>query len=153
MTLIGTASLAQAPAEGPDAVVARLYRDFAWEAIFASRKGEVTFVAQPRAVLDRYLSPELAALVVADRACVQRTKEICRLDFHPVFASQDPGATDLEVSEADRDNVVTVRFSYPGNAKKIVIRHALVKTERGWRIADMRYAEGHTLKGLLRRPP
>jgi hypothetical protein len=143
------AQAAKEPVEKADAVVVRLYRDFAWQAVFAPRRDAVTFIDQPRAVLERYLEPELATLLLADRACVKKTKEICRLNMDPLFASQDTAAFDLEVDEPDAGNVVRVRYTYPGDGKKIEVRHVVVRTGRGWRIRDIRYWEGTTLRRML----
>jgi hypothetical protein len=155
LLLAGVAALAPAAfaqgtfPEAPEAVVVRLYRDYAWQAILAPRKEDRPFHAQAGAVLERYLTQDLAALLVADRECVRRTKEICRLDFDPLFGSQDPAAMDLVVGEADRDGIVLVRFKYPGNGQIIEIRHVVVKTARGWRIRDIIGKEGNSLRKLL----
>jgi hypothetical protein len=87
-------------AEPPDGVVRRLYRDFAWEAVFSDNDADrkwVGLLQQPRRVLQRYFTPKLAGLLVNDARCARKSGEICRIDFLPIWASQDPGATDLVV--------------------------------------------------------
>ncbi len=146
------AALAQGTAttaERADAVVVRLYRDFAWTQVMVPRRDQPEFIDQPKAVLERYLDESLAALIVADRECVRRTREICRLDFDPLFEAQDIGATDLEVGAPDASGAVKVTFSFPGNRTRKAVVHAVAKTARGWRITDIRYTSGHSLRRLL----
>jgi hypothetical protein len=151
-TTCAPAADAQAPwggAEAPSAVVVRLYRDFAWEAVLAPRNDSLPFIEQPRPVLERYLEAGLAGLLLADRECVRRTKEICRINSHPLFDSQDPAATDLEVGAPDAGNIVRVRFRYPGSGARVEIRHVVEFTASGWRIRDIRYEEGASLRERL----
>jgi hypothetical protein len=131
--------------------VRRLYRDFAWEAVFSDPDvGKwVGLLQQPRSVLCRYFTPKLAELLVDDARCARKTRGICRIDFLPMWASQDPGATDLVVSPAVR-GIVDVGFTYPGNGEQFKLRYSLVRTAPGWRIADISSPkEGWSLKVLL----
>lgn len=132
----------------PEEVVAWLYRDFAWEAVLSMQfKGE-GFIDQPREVLERYLVGDLAALIVKDRECARRTREVCKLDFHPLFASSDPGAADLEI-KAIRSQLVHVRFRYPGNGERVEVDYGVVYTVAGWRVNDIHYKGKPSLKSLL----
>ena len=136
----------------PQDVVAWLYRDFAWEAVMSPRFAGDTFIDQPREVLERYFVEDLAALVLMDRECARRTKEICKLDFDPLFASNDPGASDLKVSWVAQSGLVHVTFKYPGNGQRIELDYKVVKSKRGWRVSDIIYKDRHTLRGLLSVP-
>jgi hypothetical protein len=134
------------------AIVARMYRDFAWEAVVVDpRPNEPTFMDQSTHVLARYLDPQLVRLVVADRACVARRREICNLDFSPIWASQDPAATGLKVLPGNQSGTVDVLFIYPIDSKPIRLRYEIVDTQSGPRIRDIHYADGPSLLAILRR--
>jgi hypothetical protein len=130
-------------------VVAWVYRDFAYQAIFTSYWKEGGVAQQPLKVLQRYFTDELAALLVKDRECSERTHEICNLDWDPIFASQDPGAVALEVSKPDAANIVRVEFGYPNTDKKAKLAFHVQHTSRGWRISDIVDEEGGSLRKVL----
>jgi len=147
--LLAAGPLLSAEPDARVAHVARLYRDFAWEVVVA-RPVAAGFMDQPRAVLERYLTPELAGLVLEDRACAVRTREVCRIEAAPLWGSSDPGATDLEVTAAGGNDVL-VRFTYPGTDRKIALIHHLAPAGNRWRIDDIRQGSW-SLKASLRRP-
>jgi hypothetical protein len=63
-------------------VVAWLYHDFAWEVVMSETPlGVGYFGGQPRDVLERYLSKELAALILNDQECSERNSEPCNVNF------------------------------------------------------------------------
>src|SRR2546428_13926594 len=102
-------SLATQHAQPPSAVttVAQLYRDFAWEAVVEEPEWSGHgLMDQPRAILLRYFDEHLTDLLLADRACENRTHGHCRLGFLPIWASQDPAATDLKVLPTQEPSVV-----------------------------------------------
>lgn len=140
-----------ARADRPVDVATRLYRDFAWEVVFAA-SAEPVFIDQPLAVLERYLTPELAAAVRADRACAARTHEICRLDFDPLWDAQDPAATGLRITQGAVPTRVDVSFDAPGG-RHVVVHLRLRRTASGWRIADFIGGDGRGLQSLLRGAP
>jgi hypothetical protein len=118
-------------------VVARLYRDFAWEAVVETpiwRGHEL--LDQPRAVLARYFDDDLVRLWLADRACEARTHEICKIDFMPIWDSQDPSGTFVNIAPTEDSTVVTVELRHPYNQLKL-LHYRLVKTAAGWRIHDI----------------
>lgn len=125
--------------EKPEDVVAWVYRDFAFNAIMTLYWKDASLIEQPKEILLLYFTDELASLIIKDRQCVEETHEICNLNFDPIFASQDPGAMDLEISPADKSNTVHVQFTYPGNGQKISLSYGIEKTPRGWRIKDIIY--------------
>ncbi|MBI4595807.1 MAG: hypothetical protein HY730_05435 [Candidatus Tectomicrobia bacterium] len=134
----------------PEDVVAWLYRDFAWEAIMGHtywKNGSL--LNQPREILSLYFSDELVSLILKDRECVREKHELCNLDFNPIFVSQDPAATDLEISPADQSSTVHVQFIYPSNMKRIELDFKVERTTRGWRISDIVYKEFLPLRKIL----
>ena len=137
-----------ARADNPIGVATSLYRDFAWEVVFAVPT-QPSFIDQPRAVLDRYLTPELAAAIHADRACAARTHAICRLDFDPLWDSQDPSASGLRLTPGPELSRVDVSFNVPDGRRTVIQLH-LRQTRAGWRIDDFVGHEGRSLKAVLR---
>lgn len=69
------------------AVVAQLYKDFAWEALVSDRArfGEGLAHQKPT-VLERYFDPTLVALLVGDAECQVKVQGICNLDTDLLFA-------------------------------------------------------------------
>lgn len=135
-------------------IVAQLYRDFAWEAIIDEPGWDGhNLLDQPRLVLERYFDHNLASLILKDRQCEIQTHEICRLDFSPIWASQDPGASETKIISGATPNIVSVKFRYPSDGTKIELSYRMVKTNAGWRIADIRYSSGSTLLSILSAKP
>ncbi len=137
------------PPTGSDAVVSQLYKDFAWETV-ADHAEKPGLIDQPRAVLRRYFDDGLTNLILEDRACAERTHEICRLDFSPIWDSEDPGASGLKVSATKDPNVVRVTFRYPGSNELMELSYQMTKTKDGWRIHDIAYHSHASLLSLLR---
>ncbi len=137
---------------GATAVVQRLYRDYAWEAQEnRPSPGRHPLVEEPAAVLGRYFDAELVGLLLKDRACVEQTKEVCNLDFVPMWASQDPGAEDLRISPTGDPAVVEVSFRYPSDHTAVEMSYRLVRTGGGWRIHDIVYEDGGSLRKMLKQ--
>jgi len=137
-----------APGVALDPVV-RLYRDFAWEAVIDTPIDGPGFLSQSDAVWSRYFSPQLVRLLRTDRQCVLRTRETCKLDFSPIWASQDPCAARLKVVLGDTPTTVDVSFDYPGNGQRIGMKFLLVRSGAGWLIDDIQYANGQQLRKIL----
>jgi hypothetical protein len=135
-------------------VVARLYKDYGWEA-FASQYelfGD-GLTGESKTTLEKYFSPDLAKLLIDDTACEIREKGICNLDFEPLFDSQDPRITNLEVTRLSPGKV-RVEFKDPTTDDVTRIEFKLVTVGGRWRIADIIY-HGHpqeSLKKVLSQP-
>lgn len=88
-----------ANAEQETVVVAKLYKDFAWQAMASQADlfGE-DLAHQRKATLENYFAPALADLLIKDAACQVKHQGICNLDFDMLFGSQDPRVTDLDVT-------------------------------------------------------
>jgi hypothetical protein len=143
--LASTAAAAAEPA--PVAAVSRLYREFAWEAVLAQPEAQ-GLAQQPETVLQHYFTPKLASALAADAACASRRREICRLDFLPLWASQDPSAHELTVVQAG-PGLVKVTFVTPSSTRATVLQLKVVPTRGGWRVADIVYPSGPSLAALL----
>jgi hypothetical protein len=150
LLLMGTSLSAQAT---PVEAVTRLYRDFAWEAVFAAPPAGTTGFAQsPRATLIRYVDTTLARLLVADQACLARGQGVCNLDFSPLWGSQDPFVSELEIAATGEPTIVRVRYTIPGGDQQVTIDLQLARTTAGWRIRDIFYEGGNSLRELLSGP-
>ncbi|HVR39766.1 MAG TPA: DUF3828 domain-containing protein [Thermoanaerobaculia bacterium] len=150
IALLTLALALSASAATPIDTVAQLYRVSAWEAIFTEPDWtEQQLIDQPAAVLQKYFDEQLSKLILRDRECVAKTQEICRLDFDPIWDSQDPGAEDLKVLPGPRPNTVKVEFLYPGDGEKIQLVYRMTKTPKGWRISDIEYKGGLSLLKIL----
>lgn len=132
-------------------VVAKLYKDFAWQA-FATQEDlfgtDVTH--QPRTVLDRYFAPPLADLLIKDAACQVKYRGICHLESDLLFDSQDPRVIDLEVSVVAPGKVAVV-FADPATGEKTRIDFDVSRIAGRWKITDIIYRQPETmsLKRLL----
>lgn len=143
--LIAQASFASEPVD----TVYRLYKAFSWEAVIEEPNASTQFSDQPGPVLRKFLTPELARLIQQDRQCAARTHEICLMDFMPLWGSQDPAATELKIANGSRRGEVVVSYIYPSNQEKVTLRYLLVRHGNDWRVADIFYGEGASLKALL----
>lgn len=152
LTLAIGASAAQAaaPTDPRVAAVTKLYHDYAWEVLITEPcQCSGHFISEPESVLSKYLAPKLVQLILADRACAARTREICNLDFSPIWAGNDPAAADLRVKLGTKPNEVLVQFNYALNDKKpILIYYDMIQVGGAWRIADIRTSEWSLTKIL-----
>ena len=149
-------SLAPAPTglaaqASPRQTVVRLYRAFAWEAVLDPAEDPTPgFVDQPLVVLTSYLTGDLARLIVADRLCSRRSHDVCALDFEPLWDSQDVSASDMTIAPSQTDStLVEVHYRAAGGTDGTQISYRLVHTTKGWRIADILYSNGHSLRAML----
>jgi len=161
LILIGTAAVVTAwssaafagKADGEAVVVAKLYKDFAWQAVASQADlfGD-DLSHQNKGTLERYFTPELADLLVKDAACQVRYQGICNLDFDLLFDSQDPQVTDLDV-ETTSPGHVSVVYKDPVDARKTRIDFEVARIAGAWKIRDIIYRgpDKVSLKAVLSR--
>lgn len=139
--------------EPADAVsfVAELYRAYAWEVVISEPHLGPGLFGEPRETLERYLAPELVEGVLADRQRSEESGDIGALDYAPMWASQDPGASQLRIMAGVRPTEVRVEFDYPGNGQRIGIDYRLVQTAKGWRVVNIKSDDGLWLLERLRQ--
>jgi len=139
--------------ESEASAVARLYKDFAWQAMASQAElfGE-DVTHQSKANLGKYFTPALADLLARDAACQIASGGICNLEVDLLFDSQDPRVTDLEITRT-APGKVTVSFKDPVADRTTRIDFLVVRTAGRWRIADMVYHDPGelSLKQLLSR--
>jgi hypothetical protein len=162
LVLIGAAAVVAgwcdaAPAartDGEAAVVAKLYKDFAWQAVASQADlfGD-DLSHQNKGTLEKYFAPELADLLVKDAACQVRYQGICNLDFDLLFDSQDPRVTDLDV-ETTSPGHVSIVYKDPVDDRKTRIDFDMARVAGNWKIKDVIYRSPDkvSLKTLLSRP-
>jgi hypothetical protein len=109
------------------------------------------FVDQPQAVLSKYFDDRLVELWLADRRCAARTGEICKLDFSPIWDSQDPAGTFIRIVPTGDSSVVHVEHRHPAEKEPRTLEYRLVSTRRGWRIRDISRRGEWSLLQLLAR--
>jgi hypothetical protein len=132
-------------------LVESLYRQYAWEAVIGRPDpSQPLLMDEPKAVLQQFFTPELTELILKDREEVARSGEVARLDFLPLWTSQDPSASDLRVSAGSKPDTVAVSFQSLGAESRTEILFVLEETPVGIRIADMEYSGGYSLASLLK---
>ena len=147
--LLPASLIAQKPKNSSD-IVLRLYKDFAWETLIDEPLNAGRgFSEQPKEVLSRYLDDSLTSMLLAERACAGKNGE-CGLSFLPLWAAQDVGATYLKVLPTADPTLVIVKFRFANGGGERTLRFRMVQTRRGWRVHDIVYDEGPSLRDILR---
>jgi hypothetical protein len=132
-------------------LVQDLYRDSAWEAVMAGPEfRQPGLLDQPESVLKQFFTPGITALLLKDRAEAAEAGEVGRIDFLPLWASQDPSASDLRVGAGPKPDTVTVSFQTVGAESRTEIVFVIEETPAGVRIADIKYPSGNSFAALLK---
>ena len=100
------------------------------------------------ALLGRYFDSALLKLYLRDRR--EAKGEVGRLDGDPLYNAQDMEIKDLSVSAPEMtggEAHVTVNFKNFGKPTRVV--YMLGRTANGWKISDIRYDDGSSLKKIL----
>jgi len=100
------------------------------------------------ALLGRYFDPALLKLYLQDRR--EAKGEVGRLDGDPLYNAQDFEIKDLAISAPEltgKEARVTVSFKNLGKPTRVVF--VLNRTANDWKIADIRYDDGSSLKKIL----
>jgi len=153
LAIVSTGTALAATTNGEAAVVAKLYKDFAWQALASQHDLFGDDVAhQSKATLEHYFSPALADLLVNDAACQIRSRGICNLDFDLLFDSQDPRVTDLDVTTTSPGRVAVI-YKDPVDGKATRMEFDVARVAGQWKIADIIYSRPDrvSLKRVLSR--
>ena len=100
------------------------------------------------ALLGRYFDPALLKLYLKDRD--EAKGEVGRLDGDPLYNAQDMEIKDFSVSAPEIAGVetrVTVNFKNLGKPTRVI--YLFSRTADGWKISDIRYDDGSSLKKIL----
>ncbi len=126
----------------PDALVSDLYREH-------NRKHSPFFQNRSRALLYKYFEKSLADMIWKDAA--NSKKEVGAIDGDPLYDAQDMDIKKFVIGKPSYEagkSRVSVSFENLGQQKTIVF--ILVNGRSGWRISDLDYGQGRTLKGELK---
>jgi myo-inositol-1-phosphate synthase len=140
--LVGTIqqSSAETPAaqSSPEALVSDLYK----------QKHSPFFQTKNHGLVDKYFSEGLAQLIWKD--AVSSKGEVGALDFDPRYDAQDIDIKKfwLQKSKFGKDEAEVVA-SFENMGHKTEITYSLVPTKMGWKISNIKYADGRNLVGLL----
>jgi hypothetical protein len=129
-------------ATSPTKVVTELYR---------AHNGKADPLQYPasKKLLGAYFEKGLLSLFLKDQS--ESKGEVGKLDFDPLYAAQDFDIKDFSVAlvaEQKDSAEVAASFKNKGTSEKIVF--LLLPTAQGWRITDIKYSDGSTLKGILK---
>jgi Protein of unknown function (DUF3828) len=126
----------------PNALVADLYREH-------NRKHSPFFQTRSRALLYKYFEKSLADMIWKDAA--NSKGEVGAIDGDPLYDAQDMDIKKFVIGKPSYENGkarVNVSFENFGQQKTIVF--VLVNGRSGWRIGDLDYGQGRTLKGFFK---
>ena len=119
--------------------------------LYSAHSGKADPLRYPasKKLLGAYFEKRLLSLFLKDQA--ESQGEVGKLDFDPLYAAQDFDIKDFSVAlVAQQKNSADVAASFKnmGTSEKIVF--LLSNTAQGWRITDIKYSDGRTLKGILK---
>jgi len=125
----------------PQSLVSKLYR-------LRSKKGDPLRNPTDQKSLGQYFSDHLTQLYVQDQ--IDAKGEVGRMEADPLYYAQDFEITDFKIGEPSRtkDGVVVV-VTFRNIKKPCHVDFDLIETKAGWRVSDIRYEDGNTLRGIL----
>jgi hypothetical protein len=126
----------------PGALVADLYREH-------NRKHSPFFQTRSRALLYKYFEKSLADAIWKD--AVTSKGEVGALDGDPLYDAQDMEIKKFAIGKSRFEGgkaTVNVTFENFGQPKSFVF--TLVNGRGGWRINNIEYGEGRSLRGYLK---
>jgi len=129
-------------ATSPQKVVTELY---------TAHKGKADPFQYPasKKLLGAYFEKALLSLFLKDQS--ESQGEVGKLDFDPLYAAQDFDIKDFFVAlvaEQKDSAEVAASFKNMGTSERIVF--LLSNTAQGWRITDIKYSDGRTLRAILK---
>jgi Protein of unknown function (DUF3828) len=134
-----------APAASPDVtgagqVVAELYKNHdAGKSPF--------FQTENRALVDQYFTKELADMIWKD--AVESQGEVGALGFDPLYSAQETEIKNFAVGAPTAEgNGARVNVTFENHGTKEQIGYSLVQSAGAWKIADIHFSDGSTLRGL-----
>lgn len=132
----------QSGAPSPTTVVSNLYK---------AHDGKADPLQYPasKKLLGAYFDKSLLSLFLKDQS--ESQGEVGKLEFDPLYEAQDFEIKDfsvVKVSENKGSAEVAVTFKNMGKSERIL--YSLSDGDKGWRISDIKYHDGLTLKGILK---
>jgi len=120
-----------------------------------TQKG-VFAVPRNQASVNRYFTKDLAALINKDDSQSAKTGELGAIAFDILYYSQDPQIKNLSVAKAvvhegetPNNANATIEMTYKDNGQAAKTRVMFIQSKSGWKIEDIVYGDGNSLKSLL----
>jgi hypothetical protein len=143
-TTVAPSATAPSPRDA-EKLVAELYREH-------DAQRSPFFQTDSKERLDRYFEPSLADLIWKD--VVESKGEVGALDFDPLYDAQDVEPKNFTVHPAQPDGTtVRVPVSFDSYGEKRQLTYVLTPAAGAWKISDIRYADGRTLRDVYRPVP
>jgi hypothetical protein len=119
--------------------------------LYSAHRGKADPLQYPasKKLLGAYFDARLLSLFLKDQS--ESQGEVGKLDFDPLYAAQDIEIKEFSIRPIAQQNdsaEVAAFFQNVGTKKKIVF--LLSRTAQGWRITDIKYSDGRTLRGILK---
>jgi hypothetical protein len=126
----------------PNALVADLYRQH-------DRKHSPFFQARSRAVLYKYFTRSLADMIWKD--AVHSRGEVGAIDGDPLYDAQDMEIKKFAIGKPTYEGgQARVNVTFENFGKPQSFGFTLVNGRSGWRIDNIEYGEGRSLRGYLK---
>ncbi|MBI5189204.1 MAG: DUF3828 domain-containing protein [Nitrospirae bacterium] len=142
-----TTQVTDAKQKSPKDVILKLYSDH-------QPKYQKEINWKDKNILTKYLSPELVDLFMKDDECTKKYHGVCNLNFDPFYDAQDydDKPLNLKIKEVKSNrSMCEYRVSF-FNITNIALVYRVVTTTSGWKIDDIVYPNGSTLKQTLSIP-
>jgi|SRR5919197_2018867 hypothetical protein len=119
--------------------------------LYSAHKGKADPLQYPasKKLLGAYFEKGLLSLYLKDQS--ESKGEVGKLEFDPLYNAQDFEIKNFSVAlvTQQKDSAeVAASFKNMGTTEKIVF--LLSNTTPDWRITDIKYSDGRTLKGILK---
>jgi hypothetical protein len=138
-----SAFAARAPQDDPAAFIRDLYK--------AHNAGKGPFFQnEDKPLIGRWFDRRLTELIWRD--AVEADGEVGRIDFDPLYASQDTdGIKNFRFAGVDRDgDSAVVTMTYQQGRATTTIQFELTRLTKGWRISNIHYPDsGSDLVSIL----
>lgn len=136
--------LADKTADAPHALIEELYQ--------SEKNGVSPFEEQKtRSALDHYFTKDLAGLIWKDGETSRKKNEVGVIDFAPLYGAQDLDIKKLMIGKSvTTGNKTTVLVSFVNFDQKTSVTYDLVQGESSWKISDIHYSAGPSLRAMFK---
>jgi hypothetical protein len=142
LSVPGAAAGGESQAARAEAFVADLYKQH-------DAKKSPFFQTKTRALVDKYFTKQLAALIW--KVVVTSAGEIGALDADPLYDAQDVDIKNFKIGAADiKGEKAAVPLTFTNFVEKKSLTFSLSLVNDSWKIADVNYGRKDTLMSWLR---
>jgi hypothetical protein len=137
-----------APADSPEKFIRSLYK-------YHLSQYDKNYWFDNKEELSKYFDSSLTDLFLHDEECKNETHGICKLDFDPIIDAQDLDnryPVIFEVKRLNNKSQTRCKVIFTNITKRTMF-YELRRTRLGWRINDIIYSNGQSLKRLLSNKP